>query len=386
MSLAGFEVEVERTGDTGLETEEMTLNMGPQHPSTHGVLRFVVKADGEVMREAVPDVGYLHRSIEKISEKVGYHGFMPYTDRVDYVAAMFCNQGWGMVCEKLAGIEVPKRGEYCRVIAAELNRIASHLLSVATMILDIGANTPFIHAFREREKINDLLEELCGARLTYNYMRIGGVAWDLPPGFAEHTTEFLDQFEPLLDEFHDLISYNKIYVKRLADVAPTTAEVAINYNLVGPNLRASGVKYDLRRDAPYSVYPELEFDIPVGTGEVGTVGDCFDRYMLRMREIKESCRIVRQCFKQIPDGPVIAKVPRKFKPPAGDAYIRIESARGDMGWYCVSDGSEFPYRTHVRTGSFSAMSVINLLSRGLMIADLVALIASLDIVAPEVDR
>ena len=386
MGLAGFEVEVQRTGTAGLETEEMTLNMGPQHPSTHGVLRFVVKADGEVMREAIPDVGYLHRSIEKISEKVGYHGFMPYTDRVDYVAAMFCNQGWGMVCEKLAGIEVPKRGEYCRVIAAELNRIGSHLLSVATMILDIGANTPFIHAFREREKINDLLEELCGARLTYNYMRIGGVAWDLPPAFAESCTAFLDQFEPLLDEFHDLISYNKIYVQRLADVAAVTPEVAINYNLVGPNLRACGVQYDVRRDEPYSVYPELEFDIPVGSGELGTLGDCFDRYMLRMREIKESIRILRQCFRQIPDGPVIAKVPRKFKPPAGDAYIRVESARGDMGWYCVSDGSEFPYRTHVRTGSFSAMSVVNLLSRGIMIADLVALIASLDIVAPEVDR
>jgi len=386
MSLAGFEVEVQRTGDTGLETEEMTLNMGPQHPSTHGVLRFVVKADGEVMREAIPDVGYLHRSIEKISEKVGYHGFMPYTDRVDYVAAMFCNQGWGMVCEKLAGIEVPKRGEYCRVIAAEFNRIASHLLSVGTMILDIGAQTPFIYAFREREKINDLLEEVCGARLTYNYMRIGGVAWDLPPGFTERALAFIDQFEPLLDEFNEFISYNKIYVERLVNVSPVSPEVAINYNLVGPNLRASGVKYDVRRDAPYSVYPELEFDIPVGTGELGTLGDCFDRYILRMREIKQCCRILRQCFQQIPDGPVIAKVPRKFKPPAGDAYIRIESARGDMGWYCVSDGSEFPYRTHVRTGSFSAMSIVDLLSRGIMLADLVALIASLDIVAPEVDR
>lgn len=386
MSLAGFEVEVERTGNTGLETEEMTLNMGPQHPSTHGVLRFVVKADGEVMREAIPDVGYLHRSIEKISEKVGYHGFMPYTDRVDYVAAMFCNQGWGMVCEKLAGIEVPKRGEYCRVIAAEFNRIASHLLSIGTMILDIGAQTPFIYAFREREKINDLLEDVCGARLTYNYMRIGGVAWDLPPGFAERSLAFLDQFEPLLDEFNEFISYNKIYVERLANVAAVSPEVAINYNLVGPNLRACGVKYDVRRDEPYSVYPELEFDIPVGRGEVGTLGDCFDRYIVRIYEIKQSCRILRQCFQQIPDGPVIAKVPRKFKPPAGDAYIRVESARGDMGWYCVSDGSEFPYRTHVRTGSFSAMSIINLLSRGIMLADLVALIASLDIVAPEVDR
>jgi NADH-quinone oxidoreductase subunit D len=386
MSLAGFEVEVQREGAAGLETEEMTLNMGPQHPSTHGVLRFVVKADGEVMREAVPDVGYLHRSIEKIAEKVGYHGFMPYTDRVDYVAAMFCNQGWGMVCEKLAGIEVPKRGEYCRVIAAEFNRISSHLLSIGTMILDIGATTPFFHAFREREKINDLLEELCGARLTYNYMRIGGVAWDLPPRFVEKSIEFLDYFEPMLAELNDLITYNTIYLARIANVAVISAEMAINYNLVGPNLRGSGVKYDVRRDEPYSVYPELDFEIPVGRGEVGTVGDCFDRYIVRIHEMTESCRILRQCFKQMPAGPVLAKVPRKFKPPAGDAYIRVESARGDMGWYTVSDGSEFPYRCKVRTGSFAAMSLIDRVSRGLMLADLVAVIASLDIVAPEVDR
>ena len=386
MSLTGFELEVQRAGSAGLETEEMTLNMGPQHPSTHGVLRFVVKADGEVMRQAIPDVGYLHRSIEKISEKVGYHGFMPYTDRVDYVAAMFCNQGWSMACEKLGGIEVPKRGEYCRVIAAELNRISSHLLFVGTMILDIGAMTPFFLAFQEREKINDLLEELCGARLTYNYMRIGGVAWDLPPNYAERVLAFLEHFERALDEHNDLISYNKIFVERLANIAVTRAEVAINYNLVGPNLRAAGVPYDVRRDDPYSIYRELDFDVPVGTGEVGTVGDCFDRYILRVYEMKQSVRILRQCLKQMPDGPVIAKVPRKFKPPAGDAYIRVESARGDMGWYAVSDGTEFPYRCKIRTGSFSAMSIIDRLSPGLMIADLVALISSLDVVAPEVDR
>src|SRR5512134_3997161 len=231
MGLAGYEIEIQRAEGGGLETEEMTLNMGPQHPSTHGVLRFVVKADGEVMRQAIPDVGYLHRSIEKISEKVGWHGFMPYTDRVDYVAAMFCNQGWGMVSERLGDVVVPKRGEYCRVIAAELNRIASHLLSVGTMVLDIGAITPFFHAFREREKLNDLLEELCGSRLTYNYMRIGGVAWDLPPGYAEKVGAFLDQFEPMLEEYHDLISTNKIYVERCAEVGVVTAAEAINYNL-----------------------------------------------------------------------------------------------------------------------------------------------------------
>jgi len=388
MSMTGYEVEVQRNGTSGgaLETEEMTLNMGPQHPSTHGVLRFVVKADGEVMRQAIPDVGYLHRSIEKISEKVGWHGFMPYTDRVDYIAAMFCNQGWGMVTEKLAGIEVPKRGEYCRVIAAELNRISSHLISVGTMTLDIGAITPFFHAIREREKINDLLEELCGARLTYNYMRIGGVAWDLPPGFAEKTLAFLDRFEPMLAEYDDLISGNKIYVERCANVAVISAQEAINYNLVGPNLRASGVRYDVRRDEPYSVYPEFEFEVPVGQGMHGQVGDSFDRYWVRIQEMLQSVKILRQCFKQIPDGPVVAKVPRKLKPPKGDAYIRVESARGDMGWYAVSDGSEFPYRCKVRTGSFAAMAIIDKVSQGLMLADLVTVIASLDIVAPEVDR
>ena len=384
MSLAGYEVEVQR--GEGLATEEMTLNMGPQHPSTHGVLRFVVKADGEVMRTAIPDIGYLHRSIEKISEKVGYHGFMPYTDRVDYVSAMQCNQGWGMACERLAGVEVPRRGEFCRVIACELGRMASHLLSVGTMVMDIGGYTPFLHAIREREKINNLLEELCGARLTFNYMRVGGVAWDLPPNYADTVLAFLDQFEPLVDEYNDLISYNKIYVERLANVAVVSQQDAINYNLVGPNLRACGIKYDVRRDEPYSIYPELDFDIPTGTGEMGQQGDCFDRYMTRIRELKECCKIVRQCLAMIPDGPVLARVPRKLKPPAGDAYIRVEGSRGDMGWYVVSDGTEFPYRTKIRTGSFSAMSIVDKVSQGLMIADLIALIASFDVVAPEVDR
>ncbi|HYB92475.1 MAG TPA: NADPH-quinone oxidoreductase [Candidatus Binataceae bacterium] len=369
-----------------LHTEEMTLNMGPQHPSTHGVLRFILRADGEVMREAIPDVGYLHRSIEKIAEKVGYHGFMPYTDRVDYVSAMFTNQGWGMACEKLAKIEVPRRGEYCRVIAAEFNRIASHLLSAGTMGMDIGAFTPFVHALREREMINDLIEELCGARLTFNYMRIGGVAWDLPPGWREKALAYLDHFEPILDEFNQLISFNKIFVERLANIGVITAEDAINYNVVGPNLRASGVKWDIRKDLPYSVYPDFEFDVPVGQGQWGTLGDSMDRYMVRILEMKESVKILRQALTAIPAGPVLAKVVRTLKPAAGECQIRVESARGDMGWYVVSDGTGYPYRVRVRTGSFAAMGLIPKLSRGLMIADLVALIASLDVIAPEIDR
>jgi NADH-quinone oxidoreductase subunit D len=388
MGLSGFEVDIERASPNGggLVTEDMTLSMGPQHPSTHGVLRFIVRADGEVMKEAIPDVGYLHRSIEKIAEKVGYHGFMPYTDRVDYVAAMPCNQGWAMACERLAGLEVPKRGEYCRVVATEFSRIHSHLLSVGSMAMDIGAFTPFTHAIREREYINDLLEEVCGARLTFNYMRIGGVAWDLPPAWKEKALTYLDHFEPLIDEYDALISYNKIYVERLANVAVMTAEEAIDWNLVGPNLRGSGVRFDVRRDIPYSIYPEVEFDVPVGRGEMGALGDCFDRYIVRMREMKESCRIIRQCLAQMPAGPVIGKVPRNFKPAAGDAYVRLESARGDMGWYVVSDGTAFPYRCKIRTGSFSAISIVPKVSRNLMIADLIAVIASLDLVAPEIDR
>jgi len=386
MGLAGFEVEVQRETPGGLVTEDMTLNMGPQHPSTHGVLRFVVRADGEVMKEALPDIGYLHRSIEKIAEKVGWHGFLPYTDRVDYVAAMFCKHGLSMAAETLAGITVPKRGEYCRVIADELCRLHSHLLGVGSMAMDIGAFTPFTHAIREREYLNDLFEELCGSRLTFHYMRIGGVGWDLPPGWIEKVLEFLDRFEAVIDEYNRLISYNKIFTERLANVAVVSPEDAIDYNLVGPNLRGSGVSYDVRRDAPYSVYGELDFDVPVGRGECGSVGDCFDRYIVRMDEMKQSCRILRQCFKQIPDGPVIAKVPRNFKPPAGDCYVRIESARGDMGWYVVSDGTAFPHRCKIRTGSFAAISIVEKVSRNLMLADLIAVIASLDLVAPEIDR
>ncbi len=252
--------------------------------------------------------------------------------------------------------------------------------------MDIGAYTPFTHALREREYINDLLEELCGARLTFSYMRIGGVAYDLPPGWSAKARAFVDRFEPLLDEYNDLISFNKIYVERLINVAVISAADAIDYNLTGPNLRGSGVAFDVRKDLPYSIYPELDFEVPVGTGERGTLGDCFDRYMVRIREMQQSCRMLRQCLDQIPDGPVLGKVPRKFKPPAGDAYVRIESARGDMGWYCVSDGSDYPHRVRMRTGSFTAMSIVDHLSRGLMLADLIAVIASLDVVAPEVDR
>lgn len=369
-----------------LRTEEMTISMGPQHPATHGVLRFILTTDGEVVHRFSADVGYLHRGMEKIGERLGYFGFQPYTDRIDYVSAMTANQSYAMAVERLAGIEVPRRAEFLRVIASELNRISSHLIMVGCVAMDMGAFTPFIHALREREAINDLFEMLCGARLTYNYARIGGVSHDLPDGFAEKCLAFLDHFEPIVDEYNRLISFNEIFVRRLGDVGVIPMEEAVAMNLVGPNLRGSGVSWDLRRDMPYSVYPEFEFNVPLGRGERGTQGDAFDRYMVRIREMIESCRIVRQALAKLPDGETMAKIPRRIKVPAGEAYVRCESARGDMGYYIVSDGSERPYRMRIRTGSFSAMAAVERLAPGLMVADLVALISSLDVVAPEVDR
>ena len=369
------------------QSEEMTLNMGPQHPSTHGVIRFVLKTDGEVLRKAIPDVGYLHRAIEHIGELCTYPGYMPYTDRVDYLAAMFTNWAWGLAVEKLANIPVPPRGEWCRIISGELNRLASHLLAVGAFAMDVGAITPFPYALREREAINDLIEELCGARLTYNYQRIGGVMWDLPIGWADKVQRYCDHLDVTLDEFDQLITGNSIFVKRLGGVATVPGEMAIAYGFVGPNLRASGVDYDLRRDEPYSLYSELDFNVSLGTGAAGAVGDCYDRFVVRVFEMRESLKIIRQCFDKMEPGEVWSKEGQKLKKVrAGEAYVRVESARGDLGCYVVGDGSKNAYRTRWRTGSFNAMSIIEELSSGLMVADLVALIASLDIVAPEIDR
>jgi NADH-quinone oxidoreductase subunit D len=285
------------------------------------------------------------------------------------------------------GITVPKRAEYCRVIACELNRIASHLVAVGAMAMDIGAITPFPYALREREYLNDLLEELCGARLTYNYLRIGGVAFDLPEGYADKVRIFLDHFDKISVEFDRLITYNEIFIRRLAHLAIIPGPMAIDYCLVGPNLRASGVDYDVRRDQPYSVYPELQFEVPIGKGEVGTTGDCFDRFVVRVREMQQSSRLVRQALAQIPEGETMAKVPRRLKAPEGsDAFSRVESARGDMQYYVVAGADDKAHRVKIRTGSFTAISIFEKLVPGLMIADLVTLIGSFDIVLPEVDR
>ncbi len=365
---------------------EMLLNMGPQHPSTHGVINFVVQADGEVMIKAVPEVGYLHRGMEKLAEATTWAGYMPFTDRIDYLGAMFANQGYAMAVEKLPGVEVPRRAEYLRVIACELNRIASHLIGLGSMTLDLGASTPFTHGIRERETINDLTEELCGARLTYNYARVGGVSADIPAGFDVKVRSFLDHFLPFVDEFDRLITFNEIFVQRCVDVAIVSAEEAISYGLAGPNLRASGVDWDLRRDEPYSAYPEFRFAVPLGVGARGTLGDSYDRFLVRVQEMRESARIVRQALDGLPAGEIQAKVPKKIKPEPGSCYSAVESARGEMGFYAVSDGGPEPYRLKIRCGSFTAMTIIEPKSAGLMIADLVTLIASLDVVAPEIDR
>lgn len=369
-----------------LPTQEMTINMGPQHPSTHGVLRVILTTDGEVVTRAVPDVGYLHRGLEKIAERLNYSQFMPFTDRLDYLAGMNCNCAWAWAVEKLAKIEAPERAEYLRVIVSELNRISSHLISFGSFTADMGAFTPFLYGIREREKVNDLFEMLCGQRLTYNYARIGGVSGDAPPGFLEKTREFLDYFEPKIDEYNNLISYNKIFVQRLANVAVISAEEAVAYGLTGPNLRGSGVAFDLRKDEPYSVYPKFDFNVCVGSGERGQLGDCFDRYMVRINEMRESVKILRQAVDQIPEGPVMAKVPRVFKPPVGEVYFRAENPRGENGYYLVSDGSANPYRAKIRAGSFVTMNIFEKVTRGLLIADIVAVIGSFDIILPEIDR
>jgi NADH-quinone oxidoreductase subunit D len=365
---------------------EMVVNMGPQHPSTHGVLNFLLVTDGEVMHKAVPHIGYLHRGMEKMAESIPYPGYMPFTDRLDYLAAMSANQGYAMAVEKLLGCAVPPRGEYLRVLACELNRIASHLVATGSMAMDIGAFTPFLHWLREREYINDIMEEICGARLTYNYMRIGGVSHDLPDGVADKILRWMDHFAPITDEFERLISNNEIFVQRLAGVAAISAEEAIDFGLVGPNLRASTVPWDLRRNMPYSAYADFQFDIPLGQGFRGTAGDCYDRFVVRVLEMRESCRIIRQALAAMPAGDIRAKLPRRLKVPPGETYARVEAPRGEMGFYLISDGQETPYRLKVRTGSFTAMSIIEKLSHGVMIADLVAIIGSLDVVAPEVDR
>jgi NADH-quinone oxidoreductase subunit D len=372
--------------DSDLRTEEMLINMGPQHPSTHGVLRVMLRTDGELILEATPHIGYLHRCAEKIGENVQYHQFVPYTDRFDYLAAMNNNLAYAMAVEKLAGIEAPKRAQYIRVIVAELNRIASHLVMFGTYGLDMGAFTPFIYGFRERELILDLFEAACGARLTYSYVTIGGVREDLPEGWVRKAGEFLDYFQPKIKEYNDLLSYNQIFIKRTANVGVIPADRAIAYGLSGPVLRGSGVKWDLRKATPDLVYDQLEFDICVGEGRMGQVGDSWDRYFVRILEMVQSARIVRQALAKLPSGDYRAKVPRLLKPPPGEVYYETENPRGQLGFYIVSDGSPVPYRLKARGPSFCNLSILNEVAKDCLLGDIPAILGSIDVVMGEVDR
>lgn len=369
-----------------IRTEELLVNMGPQHPSTHGVLRVLLQTDGELILKATPYIGYLHRSAEKIAEKVGYRQFTPYTDRLDYLAAMNNNLGFALAVEKMGGIEVPPRAGLIRIIFAELNRIASHLVATGSYGLDMGAFTPFLYCFREREWIVDLFEMACGARLTYSYITIGGVREDLPAGWVEKCREFLAYFEPKIREYNDLLSYNHIFIQRTGNVGVCPAEMAIGYGLTGPSLRGSGVKWDLRKNMPYGGYEQFDFDVPVGDGRHGAVGDCWDRYFVRVLEMTESVKIIRQALDRLSEGPVQAKAPRTVKLPAGEIYHEIENPRGQLGFYIVSDGGTSPYRLKIRGPSFCNLSVLEDLARNCLLADIAAMIGSLDVVMGEVDR
>jgi NADH-quinone oxidoreductase subunit D len=370
-----------------LRTEEMVVNMGPQHPSTHGVLRLEVVLDGEIVMDVIPHLGYLHRCFEKHCEHMtSYQQVIPYVDRMDYVAAMTNEHAFVVAAEKLLKIEVPERVHYIRIIMSELQRIASHLIAIGTFGIDMGAFTPFLYYFRDREKILELFEMTCGARLLYNYMWIGGLSHDIPPHFIEKTKEFCTDFRKTLKEVNDLLNYNEIFIKRTANVGILPKDLAINYACSGPMLRASGVDFDLRRDDPYTLYNKFEWDVIVGKGEMGTVGDVWDRNMVRQREMWESARIIEQALTSIPEGDVQKAIPKRIRPVPGDAYGRIEGPRGELGFYIVAEDSVTPYRIKARAPAFVNLSVINAISNGAMLADLVAIIGSIDIVLGEVDR
>lgn len=393
------------TSESSMRTETITLNMGPQHPSTHGVLHVRLQLDGEVIRDAEPWIGYLHRGFEKLAER-GYAKAIPLTDRLDYVAAWSNELGYVLTVEKLLGIDVPERARIMRVMLAEFVRITSHHIWYGTYGLDVGALTPVLYAFREREQIYDLFEELSGARMMYNFLRFGGLAKDLPPGWEEKAMEFIDRFPSAVDEYEAMLTDNEIFRRRTMGVGAITKEEAITYGVSGPPLRATGFKWDLRKELPYSGYEKFDFDVPTGTR-----GDCYDRYLVRIGEMRQSAKIIKQCLEMLEPGPIICDDPRYAPPPraaaaqsmetliqhfhhvthgievpAGEAYQRVESPRGELGFYVVSDGSANPVRIKCRPPSYSNLQFLGDMSRGCLIADIVAIIGSLDTVLGEIDR
>ncbi|MCK6602001.1 MAG: NADH-quinone oxidoreductase subunit D [Bacteroidetes bacterium] len=372
-----------------LKTEEMIMNMGPQHPSTHGVLRLELVTDGEVVKSITPHIGYLHRCFEKHGEELTYPMIIPFTDRLDYLASMNNNHAFNLAVEKLLNLEVPRKVEFIRVIVAELQRIASHLVAIGTFGADIGAVTPFLWTFRDREVILNLFENLTGARMLYNYMWPGGVARDFPKGFREEIGAFITYFRPKIRDLNNLLTGNHIFISRTAHVGVLPADVAVNYNCTGPVLRGSGVKWDLRKNDPYSIYPEFEFDIPVGQGTMGTLGDTWDRYYIRCQEMEQSLNIIEQALAKFPvedATDVQAAVPRRIKPPAGEVYARAENPRGELGFYIISDGGTKPFRVRAKSPCFVNLAVLPALGKGIMVSDIVAILGSIDIVLGEVDR
>ena len=370
-----------------LKAEEMVISMGPQHPSTHGVLRLELVVNGEIVVDVIPHIGYLHRCFEKHCEQMAnYQQVIPYVDRMDYVAAMSNEFGYVLAVEKLLKIQVPVRVEYIRVVMAEFSPIVSHLIAIGTYGMDIGAFTPFLFCMRDREHVLDIFENTCGARLLYNYMWIGGLSHDVPADFQKKVKDFCVYFRPKIKELNDLLSYNKIFIERTANVGVLPADVAINYAVSGPTLRGSGVKWDLRKDDPYSIYKRFDFEIPVGRGLKGTVGDCWDRYMVRVHEMEQSVNIIEQAVDALPAGDVGAAIPKRIRPEAGEIYVRTETPKGELGYYVISDGTASPFRVKVKAPCFVNLSAIAAMSRGAMVSDIVAILGSIDIVLGEVDR
>ncbi|MDD4860176.1 MAG: NADH-quinone oxidoreductase subunit D [Dehalococcoidales bacterium] len=365
-----------------IKTEPFVLNIGPVHPSTHGVFRMRATLDGEVVLDLEPVIGYLHRGIEKLAEQRTFTGFIPLTDRLDYVSSMSNNMAYCMAVEKLAGITIPERAQYLRVILAEMQRIGNHLISNGSLLNDCGAYfTPFLYMFREREKIVDLFEMLSGQRLTYNFMRIGGLSQDVPAEFLPALRRFLDQMPRFIDEYDRLLKENEVLLARTRGVGMLTAETALNCSISGPVLRSTGYNWDLRKADPYLLYDRFEFDVPVGTQ-----GDCYDRFRVRMEEMRQSVRIIEQALKDLPGGAVKAEVPQRLHPPKGEAYGHIESPKGELGFFVVSDNSIAPYRVHVRPTSLLNLSALREMVRGWKVADLIVIFGSIDICLGEVDR
>jgi len=366
---------------TFLDASELLLNMGPQHPATHGVLRVKLKLDGERVLGSECIIGYLHRGVEKIAENRTYAQFAPYTDRMDYVAAVTNGMGYVEAVEKLLGVEIPPRAQYTRMILAELQRLASHLLWLGTHALDLGAMTPVFYTFREREEILKIFEKYCGARLTTHAFRIGGLQYDLYDGFEQDCLKFCDYLPPKIDEYEQLLTKNRIWIDRTRGVGVLSAEDAVAYGVTGPVLRGSGVKWDIRKAQPYEAYDKVEFEVPTGTH-----GDTYDRYIVRIQEMHQSVRIIRQCVERLAPGPIFGKVGKVIKPPVGEVYHSIEAPKGELGYFVVSDGSTNPYSVRVRPPSFVNLEALDIMIRGHLVADVVAVIGTLDIVLGEVDR